>query len=392
VTETRARHAQQLTQDWLAGVGTLAAGVAHELNNPTAYVASNLAFALEELAPLRRGEPLPERCAPEVLEALDEAREGAGQISRIVHDLRTFTREHQDARGPVDVKEVLEVALRLTERELHHRARVVREDAPGALSAWGNAGQLAQVLVQLLLNAAQALPEGEAERHAVHVAARGEPEGWVSVSVRDTGHGIPQEHLSRLFTPFFTTRAPGQGQGLGLFISHNLVKGMGGSIRVRSTPGQGSTFQVLVPCTPTPTAPLPAAEPAGPEPRSRLLLLDDDARVCKAFERLLRPYHDVTTFQRAHAALEWLRAGAPVDVLFCDLALPDMSGLELYRALLQLRPELLARVVLVTGGANAPAARALLDTIAQRRLDKPFERDQVLQRVREVRGGARYQT
>ncbi|MBF5044202.1 MULTISPECIES: ATP-binding protein [Myxococcaceae] len=389
LTARREQQAQQLTHERLAGVGILAAGLAHEINNPLAYLLSNLTFVRDELTPAP-GAP-PRTASREVLEALDEAQQGAQRVAHIVSSLRTFSAQNAQALGPVDLREALEVALRLAGNELRSRARIVRDfrDVP---PAWGNAGRLTQVFFNLLVNAAQAIAPGDAERHSVQVSLTSPAEGWVSASVRDSGSGIAPEHLGRLFVPFFTTRPAGQGTGLGLSICYNLVKELGGEIRVRSVVGHGSTFEVLLPCAPaSQRVPPPAPEPAAPERRASVLLVDDDVLVGRAFERLLRPYHDVLSFQRARPALDWLRTGAAVDVLFCDLTLPDMGGLELFDALSRARPELVSRLVVVTGGDFTQQARAFVEVLSQRRLEKPFERDQVLALIRQVRAGA-YQT
>jgi PAS domain S-box-containing protein len=252
VTEPRRLQAQLAASDRMASIGTLAAGVAHELNNPLAYVSGNISFAIEEL---KAG---PARAGGELDEALREALDGTERMKQIIRAMRTFARPDEGRVGPVEVPRVVEACVAMAWNEVKHRATLVRELAP-VPPVRGSEAHIGQVLLNLLLNAAQAIPEGDPARHHITMGARPLPDGRVELSVADTGRGIAPEHLPRLFDPFFTTRPVGGGTGLGLFVAHSLALAMGGSIEVESQPGQGSRFRLL----------LPAAEPAvapGPAP------------------------------------------------------------------------------------------------------------------------------
>jgi C4-dicarboxylate-specific signal transduction histidine kinase len=246
VTE-RDRLQQQLLQtERLASVGMLAAGVAHEVNNPLAYALLNLEQASRQLAA-----EAPDLDA--VRAAVRDAADGARRVQTIVRDLRTFARGAGDDVRSVDVNAVVETALHLVGNELGLRARVERVSAPVA-RVLANADRLAQVLVNLLMNAAQALPEGRANDHVVRVTTR-QSEGLVRVAVSDTGAGISPELLPRLFDPFFTTKPPGMGTGLGLAICHSIVASFGGRIEVTSQVGVGSAFTVILPANALSSAP-----------------------------------------------------------------------------------------------------------------------------------------
>jgi signal transduction histidine kinase len=243
----------------LASLGTLAAGVAHEINNPLAYVLTNLEFALSRLA---------ESGAPkEDLEALAEARDGAARVRDVVRGLRAFSRPGAGRRGPADAGAELEAALRLASNDIRRRARLETSLQPVPRVVSGD-HELGQVFLNLLLNAAQAIPEGRAGENVVRVEAGTDSAGWARISVQDSGVGIPPEVQRRIFEPFFTTKPLGTGTGLGLAIAHSIVVAAGGRIEVESEAGRGATFRVLLPPAPPEaareeTAPITGSRPAG---------------------------------------------------------------------------------------------------------------------------------
>jgi signal transduction histidine kinase len=258
--------------DRLAMVGTLAAGVAHEINNPLSYLASNIRCALGGLP-----EVLPPASSPEVEEILDALRDaelGARRIERIVKDLKLMSRgPTTDEVGPVDLRAVLEGATTIAASEVRQRARLISElaEVPRVM---GNESRLGQVFLNLLVNAAQSIPQGSPAAHRVTVRC-GCAGGWVSAEVSDTGHGIQPGHRTRLFEPFFTTKPPGEGTGLGLYLSMSTVRGYGGSIEVESEVGQGTTFRVLL-------APAEAdARPGGAPAATRARAAEDAGSGCR---------------------------------------------------------------------------------------------------------------
>jgi PAS domain S-box-containing protein len=247
---TERKHLQEKLNaaDRMASLGTLAAGVAHEINNPLSFMLSNARFIRDELQELSQGREGPEHERwKEVQEALDELLSGGDRVSEIVLDLKKFSRRDEGRRGQVDLHSVLDLCGNIAKSQLRHRARLVKDygELPSVL---GSESRLGQLFLNLIINAAQAIPEdGNAERHEVRITTRREAGDWVVVAVRDTGVGIPREHLGRLFDPFFTTKPVGVGTGLGLSICHGIVTGLGGRITVDSEPGQGSTFRVFLP-------------------------------------------------------------------------------------------------------------------------------------------------
>jgi PAS domain S-box-containing protein len=248
VTERKSVENRLRAADRMVSLGTLAASVAHEINNPLSFMTSNLRFIDEELSAMAEaGESLAGPRGKEVREALQETITGSNRVNEIVRDLKTFSRGDEGRSGPVDIHAVLDLCASMARSEIRHRARLVREY--GALPpVHANETRLGQVFLNLLVNAAQAIPEGsELKEHEIRVTTGRDEAGWVVVAVKDTGTGIAPENLSRLFHPFFTTKPAGVGTGLGLSICHGIITGMGGRITVESELGRGTVFRVFLP-------------------------------------------------------------------------------------------------------------------------------------------------
>jgi PAS domain S-box-containing protein len=246
ITERKQMQARLLLADRLSSVGTLAAGVAHEINNPLAFVLSNLGFLEEECQLLAKDIPRERLC--EMEDVLRETRQGAERVRHIVRDLRTLSRDEGEHLSEVDVGGVVESSLGLVRNELRHRARLVKELEP-VPRVRASEGRLGQVLLNLLINAVQALPSGAPGRNEVRVRVRSIAER-VIIEVQDTGCGIAADIRDRIFDPFFTTKQVGMGTGLGLSICHGIVTGLGGELTVESELGQGSTFRISLPPAP----------------------------------------------------------------------------------------------------------------------------------------------
>ncbi|WNG43416.1 PAS domain-containing protein [Archangium minus] len=246
VTEHRRLESQLRLADRMASAGTLATSVAHEINNPLTFVSANLTFLEEQLTQLV---VMPEARA-ELHEVLEETREGVGRIRELVQDLKSFARADEEHRGPVDVHRVVDGALRLMRSAMRHRTQVVR--AFGEVPhIHGNEARLGQVLVNLLVNAVQALPARHPDDNRIQVSTWREGPHSVVLEVEDNGQGMSEEIQRRIFEPFFTTKPVGVGTGLGLAICHNIVQSMGGQIEVRSEPGQGTAFRLRLPVDPS---------------------------------------------------------------------------------------------------------------------------------------------
>ncbi|MCB9730880.1 MAG: PAS domain-containing protein [Deltaproteobacteria bacterium] len=361
---------QLVFADRMASVGTLAAGVAHEINNPLAYVTANIDLLAEELDALspelgrERGAALCEMAA--------DAKAGAARIRTIVRGLKTFSRAEDERRSVIDVLPLLEMSINMTFNEFRHRARLVKDFGP-VPRVEADEARLGQVIINLLVNAAQALPEGDYETHEIRVVAATDEAGCAVIEVRDSGVGIPAGLLERVFDPFFTTKPVGVGTGLGLSICHTIVTSMGGTITVTSEEGAGTAFRVTLPAA---AAREDAAAPAGAAARRKLacasvLIVDDEPAIGIVLRRLLAD-HEVTAVTTAAEALALLESGRRYHVILSDLMMPVMSGMEFYQEVSRSIPEQASRVVLVSGGAFTPRAHAFLDAVPNERLDKPF--------------------
>ncbi|WP_437735523.1 ATP-binding protein [Sorangium sp. So ce1335] len=241
VTERRQLETRLLLADRMASLGTLAAGVAHEINNPLAYMVTNVDFARKEL----RARGAAAR-VDALVSALDEAAEGGARVRHIVSGLKTFSRADDGALGRVEVDRVIQLVLRMAQQQIRSKARLVLDLGP-VPPVHANEAQLGQVILNLLVNAAQALPDGNEAENEIRISTAAAPPDRVRIEVRDTGPGIAPELRSRIFDPFFTTKPIGEGTGLGLAICHGIVASFGGEIGVESEVGRGACFRVLLP-------------------------------------------------------------------------------------------------------------------------------------------------
>ena len=380
-TELHELQARLMQSDRLASIGLLAAGVAHEVNNPLAWLSASLEFVEDELR----------RCAPqlqpgalaEVFKALSDARDGASRIKHVVRDLKTFARTDLQQPVPVRLEEAIESSLNVAGNQLRHRATLVRDLRPAPL-VLGSESRFAQVLVNLLINAAQALPEGHADEHELRVSLFTDERGWARLEVKDTGHGIAPEVLPHIFDPFFTTKPAGVGTGLGLSICRNLVTQAGGELGVVSEPGKGACFFFALPPAPSQEAVAGAGAGEAAQARAKILVVDDEPAILDALRRMLAAEHEVALLADAREALARIAAGVRYDVILCDLMMPQMTGMALHQRLLTTAPEQAARMVFITGGGFTEGARTFLDRVANPRLEKPFNKAQLGQLVRAV--------
>jgi PAS domain S-box-containing protein len=372
LTERKRLEMQLRQADRMASVGQLAAGVAHEINNPLAYVCSNLSFLTEQFA---QNQLSPEEM-PELREVVAETQDGVNRVRAIVKDLKTFARPDEERLTSVDMHAVIDGALRLLRNEMQYRIRLERalEPVPHVRC---NEGRLSQVLVNLLVNAVQAFPALSPERNLIRVATRSVDSKWVALDVVDNGSGMSPEVLGRIFEPFFTTKPVGVGTGLGLAICHSLITSMGGRIEVKSVLGEGTTFTLLLPVfkerSERPSRPVPAVRPV----RQRLLLIDDELSVGTAVQRLLASQYEVHPVQDAREALKRLKEGASYDAILCDLMMPGMNGLEFLLELERTLPAMLKHVGMMSGGTLSAQAREVLTSRSRELMEKPFDPDRL---------------
>ncbi|HEU4532827.1 MAG TPA: ATP-binding protein, partial [Polyangiaceae bacterium] len=373
---------RELTQR-LASLGTLVAGLAHEVNNPLNFVAGNVNY-LRGLATSGLG---PGGAGREAERVLAEASEGIDRIRRIVADLRAFVANRDEEHGTVDLPRVLDAALRMVSPELRHRARVAC-DYEGAPPVLGNAGKLGQVFLNLLLNAAQALPGGGSGDRRVRVRARPLGEARVEIVVADDGHGIAPDVLPRIFDPFFTTRGVGEGMGLGLSICHRIVTTAGGSIDVTSEPGVGTTVRVVLP-----RAGVRPAEGVGPDgaPGAQAVawrvLLVGAPDLAPIVSRLL-PNGEVVAAEHAGEAARALQANPAFDAVLCNLSGQAELAADVIALLRGQGPGLERRLLFSLDGPYTEAILSFLCDTPHRLVRPPVDLDALWRALAEAAAGA----
>ena len=375
--------ASDLLYGRLAAFDTLVAGVAHELNNPMTYALAGVEVALRRLRArtASNGRDADEATA---LEALEHALTGLSRMREIVRNLVTFVHGDPETLSILDARAVLESALQIADRQIRERARLDKELAE-VPPVEANAVRLGQVFFNLLVNAAEAIPEGGAEQHRVRVSTRASDDGTVVIEVEDSGAGIPADLLPRVFDPFFTTKRQGAGTGLGLSIARGIVRDLRGRIAVESMVGRGTIARVELPCARSwkqSWAVSRGATPPAALGRGRVLVVDDDALVGDALALTLRDEHDVVVVTSGREALDRLEMGETYDVILCDLLMPVMTGMDLYAKLVQTHPEAAGAMVFMTGGASTPRARAFVASVAERCVSKPIEAKELRDLVR----------
>ena len=378
-TELRAMRSRLMQADRLASVGLLAAGVAHEVNNPLSFVVASM----EAMSDALSGSPIDGEL---LRQGLADARVGAHRVRQVVRDLKTFShaRLDPDRSAPIDVNALLDASSNMVQNEIRHRARLVKSYGRPPL-VLGNEARLGQVFVNLLVNATQALPEDEVDTHAIRMETYVSPDGEAVIEVSDTGTGIGQAALDRIFEPFFTTKPDGVGTGLGLAICRTSVEAMGGTIQVANLPIRGACFRVTLPAY--------VAEPkVSPKPRGivrdgrarrgRVLVIDDEPVIARSLGRMLGKEHDVTTCTDGRELIVRCRNGERFDVILCDLMMPEVTGMDLHATLSTLDAAQASKMVFLTGGAFTAKAAAFLEGTAHPWIEKPYDSENVRAIVR----------
>jgi signal transduction histidine kinase/CheY-like chemotaxis protein len=378
VRERRLMQETLAKTDRLASIGRLSASVAHEINNPLSYIITNTHFATEQLSDFVDGKLSVEELradASDIVAALTDSCEGAERVRKIVADLKSQARGDDASPKPTDVGAAVTAAVKLVSKDARERATLV-VDMPDLPLVTANEGRLVQVLVNLLTNALQALPERPHDENRIEVSGRLEG-ARVVVDVRDNGMGIGPKTLRHLFEPFFTTKPQGEGTGLGLFLCHSIVKSFGGDIGVQTKVGEGSTFSIrLRQAEADASLATPAAASDAPDSarhRGRLLVVDDEVPLGRALGRQLGRRHDVVVVSEGSQALALLRRDSAFDVVLCDVMMPGVSGIDVFQNAKAECPGLERRFLFMTGGTFTEGARRFIAQSGVPRLDKPLD-------------------
>jgi two-component system, cell cycle sensor histidine kinase and response regulator CckA len=388
ITEERALREQLIHAQRMEGVGRLAGGVAHDFNNLLTAIVGNVSMARLDL-PVTLPEDHPVRSD------LEEIRKAGERAAALTRQLLAFASRQPIEPTRLDLSAVVADSLRMLRRLLGEDIEIATELAPGLGSIEADPGQVQQLLVNLAVNARDAMPEGgritietgqvtlEAPDRSFHHELA--PGRYVRLSVADTGSGMTQEVRGHLFEPFFTTKEPGKGTGLGLSICHGIVRQAGGGIRVESEPGRGTTFTVLLPQV---EGLADAAQAASTDPiphgTETVIVVEDEPSVRRIAVLALREHgyrvHEAASGEGALQLLAGLN-DAP-DALVTDVVMPGMSGPQLAALVRERHPGI--RILLVSGHAETAVLPRDLRQIGLPFMPKPYTPERLARRLREV--------
>lgn len=361
IERENALRTEQALSRRLTALGSFAAGLGHEVNNPLAYVSLNLQL-------LRRR--LEERGDDKALGYLADCEHGVEQITQTVETLRAFSRAKSTNRIAVHIGRALDSTLRLLAPQIALRARL---ESSGETDAWVQASpsELGQVFANILQNAMDALPEGRAAEHHIRISTHREG-GHVIIAFSDSGPGFTDEILPHVFEPFFTTRVSGGGSGIGLALCYRIVDSLGGTISAGNQPGGGALIRVSVPVVEPPLRATDWSEPPRSNRRRRVLVIDDVALLRRALRALLEA-HEVHEAAGGSEAIALLERDPDWDVVICDLLMPEGTGQDVYDYLKKTNPALAERMVFTSGGPDNESSAGFLANIPNRVLYKPID-------------------
>jgi signal transduction histidine kinase len=383
----RATQDQLVVAEKFAAIGEIANGVAHELNNPATWVLLGVEQAQRRLAEAKAsvgdGDLALELGAIEA--TLADVSIGLERMRAVIGDLRTLSRVDAEQRVAVDLDDTVRAACQLARPAYHSVARLVLE-LGGTPPVVGDRGRLGQVVTNLVINAAHALADRSGDNEiAITTSTAGTD---VVLAVEDNGPGIPDELCERVFDPYFTTKPAEVGTGLGLALVRRIVELHGGRVRAMRGSRGGARIEVRLPMQrELPPARFERARtplPAGARTRTRVLIIDDEPLLLRALDEALRDEADVVTALGGDAAIELLGSDPAFDLVICDLQMPRLDAVAFHAQLSELAPELIDRLVVMTGGAVTARATRFMQTVRPRVLSKPIDVDDLLRLTREV--------
>lgn len=401
--EMKLQHSR-FQNDKLNSLGLLAAGIAHEINNPVGFVSANLQLSVKHVERLvaaynmlkraagQNGEEIcmaqkVEETLRELGQIVSECIEGINMISMISRSMNFFSRISNDNVCMTNVNDVLDSALILVRNELKYRATVEKQYSLLPLIP-ANSGKLCQVFLNILINAAHAMDDENPQKNFVRIATSSE-RGGIAVAIENSGRPIPDEIKEKIFDPFFTTKPAGKGTGLGLTIAKEIAAEHGGGISVESGAGRNTKFTVRLALDTGMKARAPEPDD-GERPTStaryRILIVDDDGNFLNAIFRSFTE-HEVLTARSGYAALREIQKDARFDAILCDLMMKGMSGWQLYEEISKRRPGLEKKMIFVTGGPFTPKASDFVGKVKNVILEKPVDMSKVRKAIATAAAG-----
>jgi PAS domain S-box-containing protein len=373
MTESNRLLSQTLLSDKLATIGTLAAGIIHEINNPMIWILNNLSYLDDKVKGLKANNFEQKSILIKMDETIGESLQGAERIRDIIHDLKGYTRIDENTLTPVDVNVAIKSAINMAYPQFKNRAKLETSFDLSIPILLLNSNKLQQIFLNLIVNASQSLNKSHFDHNIIRITTYMSKNN-IGIDIADTGAGIAPEVLPKIFDPFFTTKPVGVGTGLGLSISHEIIHNLGGEITVKSDLNIGTTFSVCLPLQlkvqeSNDAVIVPVILQAG---RKKLLVIDDEPTLLRVMKQILSTEHDITVSD-GRAALSLLaQHGNDFDGLITDVNMPDVNGIDLYRYVLKQYPGLEKRIIFVTGGDYTSSATEFLSTIKNPCLEKPF--------------------
>ncbi len=375
VSERKKLQAQTMTADRMIALGHVAAGIGHEINNPLCYVMLNIEMLAESLAA---------HDLTNSTKQIATIQKGLGRIKTIISDLKSVSRGTADeVLTNVDVNSVLESVLAITRNDIQTRA--ILKYSPSVVEPiYIDETRLAQVLLNIIINASQAIQIGMVDENLIQVKTYMNSHHQVVIEISDTGTGMSEDVQKRIFEPFFTTKAIGVGTGLGLAICQNIVNQFHGTIELKSMPNVGTVFHIIFPASEevmTMKSNAIDIQPKNKKLKGQVLMIDDDADLLEVLEEIVSVNHDSICFTNAQTALEVLKDNATYDCIICDLMMPKMSGIEFFSSLKKVAPHYLERIIFLTGGSVNAETDQFLASPGITYCEKPINTKLLLKKI-----------
>lgn len=381
VTERNRLRSQMLLNDKLTMVGTMAASIIHEINNPTTWVLSNLSFLKNKINELKLvDDPHQAALLSQFNETIQDSLLGTEKIKDIVKELKEFARaDDPQVKTLTDIHEALNSAINMASPHLKNVAIVEKIYAKNIPKLLLSKTKLQQVFLNLVVNAVQSFDNNISE-NIIQIETK-KLNNTIQIEVRDTGKGMPPEVCASIFEPFYTTKPPGIGTGLGLSICYDIIHRNGGEISVESTPKKGTKFTINLPLTKQKKS--SALNMNGHS--KRILVISDNREILQQTKHILGNNCEITAILGGRNALTSLKEKTfPFDILICDLIMPDVSGSDLYRYIAKNYPENEKRIIFIIDNTCSKITDTFLTSISNVCIKKPMTRTKLLKCINKI--------